>query len=379
MGKEWSQRLAELIEKVRDSHAEFEGQDAKFEYVFYPRDREEPATRYLTADDWFDFDSITSPPTIQSYYTGRKRLPPHCQLKSVVEGCEGQSSGSVVEFGLVEVYFIGSEKVVERLRELSALVGRFIPDAWMESLNQYVSTDEKARTRARCLAWLGRLWFIHSEEGRRVTESSDASGRYYVGEIDDAFSQLELLLRLLATLEEAPEETSTDGIPWERFFSVDVREPVEGLAASQVIVTQPSDLAQLPDHGGVIVEPQFGVQAVGIEADKKPTSGGQAGATPELTTPEPPVSPMAASASVVDRALAVLVLHQDWTNTQIAMEVGTHPKYLSSKDCQKFKAARAAIRASSIPSGSKGKDGTIEAIGDDLDFDAMDSQMKNQR
>ena len=363
-------RIAELIEEVGKSHAVFGAQDAKFEYVFYPSHRSEPVIRR---------HEIEASPISASYYGEFRHVLPHCRLNTPVAGTEPTKGSEAERFGLVDVYFIGTEKLVEQLWYLSELVGGCIPDDWVESLNQYIHPDEKAGKRARCLALLGRIWFFRSNELQNIPESQDETGTYYVGEIDDAFSQLERLLRLLATLEEAPEETSTDGIPWERFFSVDVREPVEGLAASQVFVTQPSDLAQLPDHGGVIVEPQFGVQAVGIEADKKPTSGGQAGATPELTTPEPPVSPMAASASVVDRALAVLVLHQDWTNTQIAMEVGTHPKYLSSKDCQKFKAARAAIRASSIPSGSKGKDGTIEAIGDDLDFGAMDSPMKNQR
>lgn len=113
-----------------------------------------------------------------------------------------------------------------------------------------------------------------------------------------------------------------------------------------------------------IVEDPVGGKTAGGESDKTAKGGSQK---------------MATNASVEDRALAVLVLHQDWTNQQIAAEVGTHPKYLSSKDCSKFKAARAAIRASSIPSGSKGKDGTIEAIGNDLDFDAMDSRMNSQR
>ncbi len=84
-------------------------------------------------------------------------------------------------------------------------------------------------------------------------------------------------------------------------------------------------------------------------------------------------------ARVEQRALAVLVVHPDWTVKRIAEEVGTRREYLSSKDCPKFKAARAAIRTSSIPFGSKRKDGSIEAIDDDLDFDAMDERMRNKR
>ena len=82
-------------------------------------------------------------------------------------------------------------------------------------------------------------------------------------------------------------------------------------------------------------------------------------------------------ASVEQRALAVLVNHPDWTVKRIALEVSATREYLSSKSCPKFKAARAAIRESSIPAGTKTKTGEMEAAGDDdLDFDAMDARMK---
>lgn len=98
-----------------------------------------------------------------------------------------------------------------------------------------------------------------------------------------------------------------------------------------------------------------------------------------LMVPEPTTT-TGTNASVDDQALAVLVLHQDWTNEQIATAVDTHPKYLSSKNCPKFKAARAAIRSTTIASGSKTKLGSLEAVGDDdLDFDAMDERMKSNR
>ncbi len=99
-----------------------------------------------------------------------------------------------------------------------------------------------------------------------------------------------------------------------------------------------------------------------------------------VAEPTPAAAGAATNGSVEDQALAVLVLHQDWTNEQIATAVGTHPKYLSSKHCSKFKAARAAIRSTTIPSGSKTKLGSLEAVGDDdLDFDAMDERMKSNR
>ena len=82
-------------------------------------------------------------------------------------------------------------------------------------------------------------------------------------------------------------------------------------------------------------------------------------------------------ASVEQRALAVLVNHPDWTVKQIAADVDTSREYLSSKHCPKFKAARAAIHANSIPAGTKTKTGEMEAAGDDdLDFDEMDARMK---
>ena len=99
-----------------------------------------------------------------------------------------------------------------------------------------------------------------------------------------------------------------------------------------------------------------------------------------LMAPESTTTTTGTNASVDDQALAVLVLHQDWNNEQIATAVDTHPKYLSSKNCPKFKAARAAIRSTTIPSGSKTKLGSLEAVGDeDLDFDAIDERMKPKR
>ncbi|MFM9962729.1 MAG: hypothetical protein ACKV2Q_16080 [Planctomycetaceae bacterium] len=83
---------------------------------------------------------------------------------------------------------------------------------------------------------------------------------------------------------------------------------------------------------------------------------------------------------VEQQALAVLVVHPDWTVKQIAEEVGSSREYLSSKSCPKFRAARAAIRTSRIPGGTKRRDGSFEAEGDDdLDFDAMDERMKPRR
>ncbi len=92
----------------------------------------------------------------------------------------------------------------------------------------------------------------------------------------------------------------------------------------------------------------------------------------DATTP-PSGKPIA---TVEEQSLAVLVSHPDWTVKRIAAEVGTNAKYLSSKNCQRFKAARAAIRACNIPQGTKTKTGSLEAAGDDeLDFDAMDERM----
>ena len=94
------------------------------------------------------------------------------------------------------------------------------------------------------------------------------------------------------------------------------------------------------------------------------------GAIRGLLAPETPADTTATNASVEQRALAVLVNHPDWTVRQIAAEVGTRREYLSSKAWPKFKAARAVIRVSSIPAGTKSKDGTIEAVDDDFDFES---------
>jgi hypothetical protein len=79
------------------------------------------------------------------------------------------------------------------------------------------------------------------------------------------------------------------------------------------------------------------------------------------------------SLSVEDRALAILVKHPEWTNVEIAEAIGAHPKYLSSKKCARFKAARKTIRVVDVPKGSKSIDGGMEAIVDaDIDFDDID-------
>ncbi len=91
----------------------------------------------------------------------------------------------------------------------------------------------------------------------------------------------------------------------------------------------------------------------------------------------PPES--ASEGTVEQRALAVLVNHPKWTVKKIAQEIGTSREYLSSKDCPKFRAARAAIRECNISAGTKTKGGEIEAAGDDdLDFDAMDARLTNK-
>lgn len=190
MDKERSQRLAALIEEVADSRVVLDGQNAAFEYVFYPRGRTAPVTRRS------DFEA--SPLTV-SYCGGFPRVPPDCRLQFLGRGVDDD------EFGPVDVYFIGNNKgyfdskhkAVDSLRELTARVGRFIPGQSLEWLLQFVPDDEDAKERARCLAWLGRLWFFHSTEIRMADVLQDEVGPYYVGVIDDAFWQLENLVRLI--------------------------------------------------------------------------------------------------------------------------------------------------------------------------------------
>jgi hypothetical protein len=80
-----------------------------------------------------------------------------------------------------------------------------------------------------------------------------------------------------------------------------------------------------------------------------------------LTTSDrqPPLDPQA-------HALALLVQHPDWTNTQIAKAVGVNRTTLY--DWPRFKAARAAYKRANkdrLPRGCKSQDRDVEAWDDD--------------
>lgn len=63
------------------------------------------------------------------------------------------------------------------------------------------------------------------------------------------------------------------------------------------------------------------------------------------------------------RALQVLIEHPDWPKTEIAKQIGCHPKSLSPKRCPKLDKAIRAHRQGSPPHrGWKSKDGHIEAV-----------------
>jgi hypothetical protein len=67
-------------------------------------------------------------------------------------------------------------------------------------------------------------------------------------------------------------------------------------------------------------------------------------------------------------AVATLVDHPEWTNQQVADEVGCHVKTLSGKEWKKFRAARAVLAdgRSKLPNGSKDKEtGDVEAWNDE--------------
>jgi hypothetical protein len=81
------------------------------------------------------------------------------------------------------------------------------------------------------------------------------------------------------------------------------------------------------------------------------------------------MQPRTAEPSQEARAIAALVDHTDWTDTQIAAAVGCHPKSLYRWEL--FKAARAIMRQgkAELPRGAKPKKGEIEAYSGDLDED----------
>jgi hypothetical protein len=64
----------------------------------------------------------------------------------------------------------------------------------------------------------------------------------------------------------------------------------------------------------------------------------------------------------IAEALGVLAQHPDWTNKAIAIQVGCNANYLSQNE--RFKNARTALRRA-LPSGSKSKEGDVEAWEED--------------
>ncbi len=70
----------------------------------------------------------------------------------------------------------------------------------------------------------------------------------------------------------------------------------------------------------------------------------------------------------LERALGILVAHSDWTDTQIAAEVGVRRQTLYKPGWKKFQDARKAMKQTAkMPRGSKDRDGQIEAVADDDD------------
>lgn len=154
-----SQRFASLIEEILDSRVGLDGQNAKVEYVFYPIARTNPITHR-----WEFHGNVyprpgDPPPT--------RRLP-DCRLNAIAQGIAPKDGQEGEKFGLVDVYFSGNEKAVERLKYLTAVVGRFIPSDWVHDLDGYVVQEELARERARVLA---RFWFFCAPA--TVTEETD--------------------------------------------------------------------------------------------------------------------------------------------------------------------------------------------------------------
>jgi hypothetical protein len=104
------------------------------------------------------------------------------------------------------------------------------------------------------------------------------------------------------------------------------------------------------EKSGYIDEPIKELKIV-LEKLKQPGSGGNAGDTKKQV-----------KLSKEQQALAVLVKHPDWTNKQIADEIGAHEKSLSRWSIfQKAKEAQKTVRKD-FPEGSKdGQTGDLEA------------------
>jgi hypothetical protein len=90
------------------------------------------------------------------------------------------------------------------------------------------------------------------------------------------------------------------------------------------------------------------------------------GPRPPETNQQQPFPATKSKASREDQALAVLVIHPDWTKKQIAADIGCNPKQLAPKRMPRLAKAMAVYRERSLPSGTKDKETrTMEA----WDFD----------
>ena len=102
--------------------------------------------------------------------------------------------------------------------------------------------------------------------------------------------------------------------------------------------------------------------ALAIDALTRPASD-EAGGAPEQPSE---------SADAAARAIGVLVAHSDWNNGRIATTIGVNVKTLSKKTpaWDRFRVLRKMLREQSrrgVRSGSKDKDGNMEAWDDDAD------------
>lgn len=65
--------------------------------------------------------------------------------------------------------------------------------------------------------------------------------------------------------------------------------------------------------------------------------------------------------SLDEQALALFVVHHDWSKKQIADALRCNEKSLAPKRCPRLNSAIQAYRGNDLPSGSKSKDGSLEA------------------
>jgi hypothetical protein len=113
------------------------------------------------------------------------------------------------------------------------------------------------------------------------------------------------------------------------------------------------------------------------EAQRPGTAIGQevitVGAASQAVSDEIPPTELGA----LEKCLALLVVHPDWTDTKIALNAGVNRTTLYKQSFERFRQARAQLKPS-LPMGSK-SDGIVEAIDDSSLSDTERRRLRSGR